>query len=79
METPNPVLQFLPIVLLIIPTAIVVNRLAMEKGKNVVLWTLLACIPLVNIVSVFYIVGTSNKQQDEKLDRIIELLKEKNN
>jgi len=77
MEIPNHVLQFLPIILLIIPTAIVVNRLAIEKGKNIVLWTILACIPVVNIVSVLYVVGTSNKKQDEKLDRILELLNER--
>ena len=71
---PNPLTTFLPLILMIIPIVIVVYKLAKEKGKNVPLWTILASIPIVNIVSMFYIVGTINNKLEEKLDRIIEAL-----
>ncbi|TLX74142.1 hypothetical protein E9993_13670 [Labilibacter sediminis] len=72
--TPNPMVHFLPLIIMIIPSAIIVNRLAKEKVKKVVLWTILACIPFVNFFCVFYIVGTANNKQNEKLDKILEAL-----
>ena len=45
-----------------------------EKGKNVVLWTILACIPIVNFIILWYIVGTPNKRLEDKLDKILEYL-----
>ncbi|WP_372642461.1 hypothetical protein [Ancylomarina sp.] len=43
-------------------------------GKNVVLWTVLACIPLVNIVSIIYIVGATNSRLEAKIDRLLKEL-----
>lgn len=57
-----------------IPLIFVINRLAKEKGKNDVLWTILACIPIVNFVILPYLIGTPSKIQEEKLDKILELL-----
>jgi hypothetical protein len=71
---PNPLVSFLPLIIIMIPMIFIVNRLAKEKGKNVVLWTILACIPIVNMIILPYMVGTPSKIQEEKLDRILELL-----
>lgn len=76
---PNPITALLPIILIIIPIAILVNILAREKGKNVTLWTILACIPVINFISVFYIVGTTNSKVEAKMDKILEALNESNN
>jgi hypothetical protein len=71
---PNPLISLLPLILILILIAIVVNILAKEKGKNVALWTILACIPIINLISIIYIVGTSNKRLEDKLDKVIEVL-----
>ena len=59
---PNPMISFLPLVIIMVPLIFVVRKLAIEKGKNVVLWTILACIPIVNFIILWYIVGTPNKR-----------------
>lgn len=63
--------SILPLLIMLIPVIIAVNKLAKEKGKNVALWTFLACIPLINIVSIIYIVGATNSKLEEKIDRIL--------
>lgn len=76
---PNPILALLPIILIAIPIAIVVNILAREKGKNITLWTILACIPIINFISIFYIVGTTNSKVEAKMDKILEALNKSDN
>lgn len=74
---PNPALSLLPMLLLTIPLAILVYNLAKEKGKNVPLWTILTCIPVVNLFTTWYIVGTPSKKLEDKMDRILEALNNK--
>ncbi len=76
---PNPALSLLPLLLISIPVAIMAYVLAKEKGKNVPLWTVLSCIPLVNIFTLWYLVGTPSKKIEEKLDKILEILRNKEN
>lgn len=71
---PNPLLSFLPFVILMIPLIFIIRKLAMEKGMNVILWTILACIPIVNFVILWYIVGTPSKRLEDKIDKILESL-----
>lgn len=71
---PNPLLSFLPFVIIMIPLIFIIMKLAMEKGKNVILWTVLACIPIVNIVILWYIIGTPSKRLEDKMDKILESL-----
>lgn len=75
---PNPLLSFLPLVLIMVPLIFVIRKLAIEKGKDAVLWTILACIPIVNFVILWYIVGTPNKRLENKIDKILESLNETN-
>jgi hypothetical protein len=37
-------------------------------------WTILACIPFVNFIVLPYIVGVPSKIQEDKMDKILELL-----
>ncbi|TAJ06902.1 hypothetical protein DMA11_22130 [Marinilabiliaceae bacterium JC017] len=74
LHQPNPLMQLLPLVLIMVPMIFVINRLAKEKGKNVTLWTILACIPFVNMIILPYIVGTPSKIQEDKINKIIKLL-----
>lgn len=73
---PNPLLSFLPLLIIMIPLIFVIRKLAIEKGKDAVLWTVLACIPIINFIILWYIVGTTNKRLEEKLDKILESLNE---
>ncbi|MBK3519886.1 hypothetical protein [Carboxylicivirga marina] len=70
----NPILSFLPLLLIMIPLIFVIRKLAIEKGRDAVLWTILACIPFVNFIVLWYIVGTPNKRLEDKMDKILEAL-----
>jgi hypothetical protein len=51
---------------------IVAHLLAKEKGRNVILWTILGCIPVFNFAAMWFFVGASNLKLEKKLDEIIE-------
>ncbi len=70
----NPLVTFLPLLLIMVPMIFVISTLAKEKGKNVTLWTILACIPLINIIILPYIVGAPSKTLENKLNKILEIL-----
>jgi hypothetical protein len=71
---PNPIVSLLPLIIIMIPMIFVIRNLAKEKGKDVVLWTVLACIPFINFIILPYIVGTPSKILEDKIDKIIETL-----
>ena len=71
---PNLLISLLPFIILMIPLIFIIRKLAMEKGRNVILWTVLACIPFLNFISLWYIVGTPNKRLEDKMDKILESL-----
>jgi phosphotransferase system glucose/maltose/N-acetylglucosamine-specific IIC component len=52
--------------------------LAKEKGRNVVLWTILGCIPGINIFAVWFFIGASNLKLEKKLDELIKNQKQDN-
>ena len=72
--TPNPMLSFLPLLLLTIPIAIISYHLAKEKGKNIVLWTLLSIMPFFNGMFLAYLIGAKNLIMEKKVDRLLEIL-----
>jgi len=55
--------------------AVPANMLARQKGRNVVLWTILALIPLVNFACMWYFVGASNLVLENKIDELMLELK----
>jgi hypothetical protein len=70
----NPFASLILLVLIMIPMVFVINKLAREKGKNVTLWTILACIPFLNFISIAYIVGAPSTRLEDKMDKIMEAL-----
>jgi hypothetical protein len=71
---PNPLISFIPLILIMVSMIFIIRALAKEKGKDVKFWTILACIPIVNFIVFPYMVGTPSKIMEEKMDKIIELL-----
>ena len=61
---------FLPIVVMFI-FSLVAHMLAKEKGRNVLLWTILGFIPVVNIFCMWFFVGAANLRLEEKIDRLL--------
>ena len=74
--------QLDPIVSLILPIlmlfifAIVSHMLAKEKGRNVVLWTILGFIPVVNIFCMWFFVGAANLRLEKKIDQLLKTSEE---
>ena len=62
---------FLPIIIMFI-FSLVAHMLAKEKGRNVLLWTILGFIPVVNIFCMWFFVGAANLRLEEKIDRLLE-------
>lgn len=69
--TGNPLIAFLPLIILSIPAIIVCYKLAKEKGKNVVLYVIWGIIPFVNMYAAIYLAGTVSKQYQEKVDKLL--------
>jgi len=73
MEEPQSA-GFLNIILLLvmsIPLAVTAFLLARQKGRNAVLWTIIALIPMVNFFSMWYFVGASNLNLEKKIDELL--------
>ena len=79
-QTPDLWLQFVPIMIVgllaIIPSAIMANLLAKEKGRKVRKWTILGAIPLINGWCWIYFIGAPNLRLEQKVDELLKLRKE---
>ena len=71
---PFQMMAFVPLLIVTIPLIFIIRTLAIEKGKDVTLFTVLACIPIVNFITMWYIVGTPSKRLEDKMDRILDAL-----
>lgn len=71
---PGTLELILPLLLIAIPWAIAVGMLANDKGRNVLLWVVLALIPIVNFFAVVFIIGASNLRVEQKIDEILSKL-----
>nr|VFK24892.1 MAG: hypothetical protein BECKMB1821G_GA0114241_101026 [Candidatus Kentron sp. MB]VFK30007.1 MAG: hypothetical protein BECKMB1821I_GA0114274_101310 [Candidatus Kentron sp. MB]VFK75015.1 MAG: hypothetical protein BECKMB1821H_GA0114242_101411 [Candidatus Kentron sp. MB] len=71
------ILTFLPWIIFTAPIAIVSYLLAKEKGRNIVKWTILGCVPFINVLCLWYFIGAANKNHEEKLDIILRSLQDK--
>ena len=59
------------LLLFTIPMGIISYKLAKDKSRNVALWTVLGCMPLINYFCIIYFVGASNTRIEEKLDKLL--------
>lgn len=67
---PDPLASIILPILMLLIFGIVAHMLAKEKGRNVVLWTVLGFIPVVNIFCMLFFVGAANLRLEEKIDRL---------
>lgn len=74
---PNPVITLVMFAIISIPIAVTAYKLAKEKGRNVTLWTILGCLPLVNFSCLQFFVGATNLRLEKKIDDL--LAKQNNN
>jgi len=68
----------LPILLMSVFVAIAAHLLAKEKGRNVLKWTILGCIPFVNILCIWFFIGAANLKLERKIDELTALLHQSN-
>jgi len=69
---PNPIVAFLPLILMLTISLVLAIVIAKKKGKNVFLWGLLSVIPLVNMFAILLLASST----DSKVLKDIEELKE---
>lgn len=74
---PSGLLTFLPLLFLTLVPALTVFFLAKDKGRNVLLCTLLGIIPFLNLGVLLYLIGATNLKMASKLDEIVALLSAK--
>ena len=76
-SAPSALAALLPLIIMTIPIIFICYRLAKDKNKDTVLYTVLGCIPLVNYFILIYLVGSPNLILQKKVDRILYLLEQK--
>lgn len=69
-QQPDLLIQILPMLLMSMLTAPAAYLLAKDKGRNVLLWTILGVIPIINFCCIWYFSGASNLRLERKLDEI---------
>ena len=67
----DPLLSLLPLLIMSLVFGFVANMLAKEKGRNVVKWTILGFIPIVNYFCIFFFVGAANLRLEDKIDQLL--------
>ena len=68
----SPALQFLPLGVLSMALGITAYLLARDKGRNVILWTVLGVVPVVNFVCIWFVVGAANLRLERKVDQLLD-------
>ena len=61
------VTQLIILLLFNLVFGIISFKLAKEKGRNVTLWAILGCIPVIN----YFCLGASNLRLEEKIDKLL--------
>ena len=73
-NAPSIFVTFLPLIFMSLLMAVSAHLLAKDKGRNVLLWTVLALIPIVNFACIWYFIGASNLKLERKLDMLMNQL-----
>ena len=68
---PSPLLSLLPLLLMTVCIAIAAHFLAKDKGRNVLKWTVLGAIPIVNLACIWFFVGAANLRLERKVDALL--------
>jgi uncharacterized membrane protein len=73
--TPNPLMSFLPLLIFSFFMGFVSWALAKEKGRNVIKWTVLGFIPIINMFCMPFFIGAANLRIERKIEAMMETLK----
>ena len=63
--------SFIPLLIFSLIIAIVSYLLAKEKGRNLVLWTVLGALPMVNFICISFFIGAANLRLERKIDELL--------
>lgn len=69
---PDPIVSIVVPIIMMLIFSLIAHMLAKEKGRNVVLWTILGFVPVVNIFCMWFFVGAANLRLEEKIDRLLQ-------
>lgn len=72
LTNPNMLLSFVPFLVLSSTIGLIAFLLAREKGRNVVLWTVLGVVPFLNFFFLFFFVGAANHRLERKIDQLLD-------
>jgi hypothetical protein len=67
----SALLSLLPLLIMSVFISISSFLLAKEKGRNVLKWTILGSIPILNFICIWFFVGATNLRIERKLDDIL--------
>jgi uncharacterized membrane-anchored protein len=70
-QVENPVYGLIFFFVMMILLALISHMLAKQKGRNVVLWTILGLIPGINMICIYYFVGATNLTLEKKIDKLL--------
>lgn len=71
MEFIQQINMLIPFLIISAVVAVVARLLAKEKGRNVVLWTVLGAIPMVNFFCMWFFIGATNLRLERKIDELL--------
>lgn len=71
MEFIRQINMLIPFLIISAVVAVVARLLAKEKGRNVVLWTVLGAIPVVNFFCMSFFIGATNLRLERKIDELL--------
>jgi hypothetical protein len=71
-ESTSLLLQLVPMLVMSLGIIPIAYKLAKEKGRNVVLWTMLGAVPILNILCVWFFMGAANLRLERKFDKLLE-------
>ena len=72
--TESTLFSLLPLLLMTLPLGFISRMLAKEKGRNVLLWTVLGFIPLVNYFCLMFFIGAANLKVERRIEQLFEQL-----
>jgi len=64
-------MEFIPIISLTLGFGFISRLLALDKGRDATRWTIIGCIPVVNIFAIWYFVGATNLRLEKKVEQFI--------
>lgn len=74
-QVENPVYGLIFFFVMMILLAVIAHVLAKQKGRNVVLWTILGLIPGINMICMYYFIGATNLKLEQKIDKLLKAQK----